>query len=152
MSESASTTNSASALDDKTATVQYKPATSLTGNNALAHYEQSRGYDQISHDYPIFMACTGTSGAVISLTSYPYTACTRVSCQAVSPTNGLGTRLIGTKIASQQRTQRRRSCIRQVCGRRRLNLNPSTYLRVNFEKSCSNVKGWRRLPTTKGSI
>ena len=45
----------------------------------------------------------------------------------------------GTKIASQQRTQRRRSCIRQVCGRRRLNLNPSTYLRVNFEKSCSNV-------------
>ena len=41
--------------------------------------------------YPIFMACTG--GAVISLTSYPYTVCTRVSCQAVSPTNGLGTRL-----------------------------------------------------------
>ena len=37
------------------------------------------------------MACTG--GAVISLTSYPYTVCTRVSCQAVSPTNGLGTRL-----------------------------------------------------------
>ena len=45
-----STTSSASALDDKTATVQYKPSTSLVGNNnALAHYEQSRGYDQISH-------------------------------------------------------------------------------------------------------
>jgi len=31
-------------------TVQYKPATSLAGNNnALAYYEHSRGYDQISH-------------------------------------------------------------------------------------------------------
>ena len=50
MSESASTTSGASAPDDKTATVKYKPATSLAGNNnALAHYEQSRGYDQISH-------------------------------------------------------------------------------------------------------
>ena len=50
MSESASTTSGTSAPDDKTATVQYKPATSLAGNNnALAHYEQSRGYDQISH-------------------------------------------------------------------------------------------------------
>ena len=50
VSERASTTSGASALDDKTATVQYKPATSLAGNNnALAHYEQSRGYDQISH-------------------------------------------------------------------------------------------------------
>ena len=50
MSESASTTISASVLDDKTATVQYKPATGLAGNNnALARYAQSRGYDQISH-------------------------------------------------------------------------------------------------------
>ena len=50
MSESASTTSGVSAPDDKTATVQYNPATSLAGNNnALAHYEQSRGYDQISH-------------------------------------------------------------------------------------------------------
>ena len=48
MSESASTTIGASAPDDKTATVQYKPATSLAGSNALAHYEKSRGYDQIS--------------------------------------------------------------------------------------------------------
>ena len=45
--------------------------------------------------YPIFMACTG--GAVIFLTSYPYTAWTQVSCQAVSPTNGLGTRLHNSK-------------------------------------------------------
>ena len=50
MSESVSTASGVSALDDRTATVQYKPATSLAGNsNALAHYEQSRGYDQISH-------------------------------------------------------------------------------------------------------
>ena len=28
---------------------KYKPAMSLAGNNALAHYEQSRGYDRISH-------------------------------------------------------------------------------------------------------
>ena len=49
MSESESTASGVSALDDKTATVQYKPATSLAGNNALAHYEQSRGYDLISH-------------------------------------------------------------------------------------------------------
>ena len=93
--ESNETPSGASALDDKTATVQYKPATSLAGNkNALAHYEQSRGYNQISHALSNirFMACTG--GAVISLTSYPYTVCTRVSCQAVSPTNGLGTRLL----------------------------------------------------------
>ena len=50
MSKSASTTSGAFAPDDKTATVQYKPSTSLAGNNnALAHYEQSHGYDQISH-------------------------------------------------------------------------------------------------------
>ena len=49
MSKSESTASGASPLDDKTATIQYKPATSLAGNNMLAHYEQSRGYDQISH-------------------------------------------------------------------------------------------------------
>ena len=71
MSESASTTSGASAPDDKTATVQYKPSTSLDGNNnALAHYEQSRGYDHIHMHYPLFMACTG--GAVIFLTSSVY--------------------------------------------------------------------------------
>ena len=41
VSERESTASGASAPDDK-------PATSLAGNNALAHYEQSRGYDQIS--------------------------------------------------------------------------------------------------------
>ena len=50
MSESESTASGASAPDDKTATVQYKPATSLAGNNnTLAYYKQPRGYDQISH-------------------------------------------------------------------------------------------------------
>ena len=52
--------------------------------------------------YPIFMACTGA--AVMFLTSYPYTVWTRVSCQAVSPTNGLGTRLI------QPLSYRNRAC------------------------------------------
>ena len=49
MSESESTASGVSALDDKTATVQYNSATSLAGNNALAHYEQSHSYHQISH-------------------------------------------------------------------------------------------------------
>ena len=49
MSESESTASSAS-RDDKTATFQYNPVMSLTGNsNARAQYEQSRGYDQTSH-------------------------------------------------------------------------------------------------------
>ena len=49
MNESESTASSES-TDDKTATIQYKPVTSLAGNNnTLAHYEQSRGFDQISH-------------------------------------------------------------------------------------------------------
>ena len=50
VSESTSTTSGASVPDDKMATVQYKPATSLAGNNnTLAQYKQSRGYYQISH-------------------------------------------------------------------------------------------------------
>ena len=49
MSESESTAGGAS-TDDKTATIQYRPVTSLAGNNnMLAHYEQSLGFDQISH-------------------------------------------------------------------------------------------------------
>ena len=49
MTKSKSTASDAS-TDDKTVTIQYKPVTSLAGNNnALAHYEQSRGFDQISH-------------------------------------------------------------------------------------------------------
>ena len=37
-------------MTSKTVTIQYKPVTSLAGNNnTLAHYEQSRGFDQISH-------------------------------------------------------------------------------------------------------
>ena len=37
-------------MTSKTATIQYKPVTSLAGNNnVVAHYEQSRGFDQISH-------------------------------------------------------------------------------------------------------
>ena len=76
-------------MTSKTATIQYKPVTSLaSNNNALTHYEQSCGYDRI---YPIFRACM--RALVISLTSYPYTVWTQVSCQAVSPTNSLGTRL-----------------------------------------------------------
>ena len=37
-------------MTSKTATIQCKPVTSFAGNNnVLAHYEQSCGYDQISH-------------------------------------------------------------------------------------------------------
>ena len=37
-------------MTSKTATIQYKVVTSLAGNNnAFVHYEQSCGYDQISH-------------------------------------------------------------------------------------------------------
>ena len=71
MNESESTASGTSAPDDKTATVQYKPATSLAGNNiALAYYSHVATIKYHMH-YPIFMACRG--GAVISLTSYPYT-------------------------------------------------------------------------------
>ena len=81
-----STTSGASAPDDKTATVQYKPATSLAGNNnALAHYEQSRGYDQISHALSNIHGLYGWSCNLFDGIS--------VSCQAVFPTNSLGTRL-----------------------------------------------------------
>ena len=48
MSKGESTASGVS-TDDKTAAIQYKPVTSLAGNNALVHYEQSCGYDQISH-------------------------------------------------------------------------------------------------------
>ena len=40
-------------------------------NNALAHYEQSHGYDQYRMYDPIFMGCKGA--AVISLMLYPNT-------------------------------------------------------------------------------
>ena len=94
MSESASTTSGASVLDDKTATVQYKPATSLAGNNnALAHYEQSPGYDQISHALSNIHGLYGWSCNLLDVISVY--SLYRVSCQAVSPTNGLGTRLGG---------------------------------------------------------
>ena len=49
--------------------VQYKPATSLAGNNnALAHYEQSRGYDQISYAlYNIHgLYCTGEAWLAVA--------------------------------------------------------------------------------------
>ena len=77
MSESESTVSSAP-TDDKTATVQFKPVASLTGNsNALAHYEQSRGYDQTSHALSNIHGLYGCSYISIS----------------VSPTSSLGTRL-----------------------------------------------------------
>ena len=64
MSKRASTTSGASAPDDKMATVQYKPATNLAGNNnVLAHYSHVATIKYHMH-YPIFMACTG--GAVES--------------------------------------------------------------------------------------
>ena len=59
-------------LTSKTATIQYKPVTSLTdNNNALAHYEQSGGYNQISYALSNIHGCIGA--AIISLMSYLYT-------------------------------------------------------------------------------
>ena len=79
-------------MTSKTATIQYKPVTSLTGNNnTFAHYSHVAIIKYHMH-YPIFMPCT--SAAVISLKSYLCTVWTQVSCQAISPTNGLGTRLV----------------------------------------------------------
>ena len=70
MSESASTASGASALDDKKETVQYKPASSLAGNNnALAQYEQSRGYDQISHAISNIHGLYGWSCNLLDVTS-----------------------------------------------------------------------------------
>ena len=68
VSESESAASSASA-DDKTATVQYKPVTSLS-RNALAHYSHVATIKYHMH-HPIFIAFAGA--AVIFLTSYLYT-------------------------------------------------------------------------------
>ena len=35
--------------NDKTATIHFKPVTSLARNNVLANYEQTHAYDQMSH-------------------------------------------------------------------------------------------------------
>ena len=51
-------------MASKTATIQYKPVTSLAGNNnTLAHYEQSMATIKYHMHYPISMACM--SAAVI---------------------------------------------------------------------------------------
>ena len=92
VSKSASTASGASALDDKKETVQYKPTSSLAGNNnALAQYEQSRGYDQISHALSNIHGLYGWSCNLLDVTSVY--SLNPGSCQAISPTNGLGTRL-----------------------------------------------------------
>ena len=50
VSKGKSTASAGVSTDDKTATIHYKPITSLSGNNnALVHYKQSHGYDQISY-------------------------------------------------------------------------------------------------------
>ena len=69
VSKSESAASSAS-TDDKTATVQYKPVTSLSRNNALAHYSHVAMIKYHMH-HPIFIAFVGA--ALIFLTSYPYT-------------------------------------------------------------------------------
>ena len=69
VSESESAASSAS-TDDKTATVQYKPVTSLSRYNTLAYYSHLATIKYHKH-YPIFMTFAGA--AVIFLMSYPYT-------------------------------------------------------------------------------
>ena len=61
---------SSASTDDKTATIQYKPVTSLSRNNALAHYSHVATIKYHMH-HPIFMAFVGA--AVIFLMLYPYT-------------------------------------------------------------------------------
>ena len=68
VSESESAASSAS-TDDKTATVQYTPITSLAHNNTLAHFIHVATIKYHMH-HLIFMAF---AGAAVILTSYPYT-------------------------------------------------------------------------------
>ena len=74
MSKGESTASGVS-TDDKTAAIEYKPVTSLAGNNALVHHSHVAIIKYHMH-YQILMA---------------YTVLTRVSYQAVSLTNGLDT-------------------------------------------------------------
>ena len=87
-------------LTIKTATIQYKPVTSLAGNNMLtthlhitnSHVATFKCY--ISHALSNILGCT--SAAVISVTSYPDIVWIRVS--SISPTNGQGTRLTHSRL------------------------------------------------------
>ena len=79
-------------ITSKTATIQYKPVTSLAGDkNALGHYEQSRGYDQISHAFSNIHGLYGCSCNLFDVMSVY--SLNQVIYQAVSPANGLGTSL-----------------------------------------------------------
>ena len=49
VSESESTAGGASTDARQQLSKLYKPVRILAGNNALTHYRESRGYDQISH-------------------------------------------------------------------------------------------------------
>ena len=66
VSESESTASSTT-TDDKTATIHVMSLADI--NNMLPHYEQSCGYDQISHALSNIHGLYGCN----SLTSYPYT-------------------------------------------------------------------------------
>ena len=57
-------------MTSKTVTTQYQPVTSLAGNNnTLAHYEESRGYDQISHALSNIHGLYGCSCNLFDVTS-----------------------------------------------------------------------------------
>ena len=76
-------------MTSKTATIQYKPVTSLAGNNnALAYYEQSCSYIQISH------ALSHIHGLYVWICHLrDITVWTWASYQPFYPANSLGTRL-----------------------------------------------------------
>ena len=84
MSKGKSAASAGVSTDDKT--IHYKPVMSRSATITLLHITNSHKAMIKNHmHYPMFMACTGA--AVISLTSHLYT-------KALSPTNGLGTRLV----------------------------------------------------------
>ena len=70
MSESESAASSAS-TDDKTATVQHKPVTSLSHNNALAHYSHVAMIKYHMH-HPIFMAFAGAAVVLLLMALFKY--------------------------------------------------------------------------------
>ena len=71
MNKSESTASGESTDESKTATIQYKPVMSLAGNNnALAHYEQSPGFDQISHALSNIHGLYGCSCNLFDVISY----------------------------------------------------------------------------------
>ena len=81
-------------MTSKTVTIQYKPVTSLAAINNISHITNNSHVATIKYHmhYPIFMACMECSCNLLDVISIY--SLIPVSYQAVSPTNGLGMRLM----------------------------------------------------------